>query len=49
MATKLFLLWLGLTMGLVIYAVFTSTPWSVVFERSFFQGFALGAAWFMLK
>jgi hypothetical protein len=46
---KLLCVWLGLTLGLIVFTVFTQGPTSQIYERSFFQGCALLTAWLVLK
>lgn len=38
-------IWIGLTIGNVLYQVFASHNWMQATERSFFQGGAIFACW----
>ena len=49
MASKLLMLWLGLSLGTALVTFITAGPLEKIFERSFFQGVALFAAWLLLK
>ncbi len=45
---KLFLLWFGLTLGNFTVEWFKTKDWPEAMERSYYQGVALLAAWFMI-
>lgn len=48
MKAKLFLVFIGLTLGGCVYQSFKPEPnWFIVFERSYFEGWALLTYWFM--
>jgi hypothetical protein len=49
MAGKLFMLWLGLAAGNALFALLQNGPIEKIVERSFFQGVALAAAWYLLR
>ena len=45
MKEKLFMLWLGLTIGNFIWVLLTTREWLIAFERSYFQAAALITAY----
>jgi len=48
MKEKLFMLWLGLTIGNFIWVLLTTREWRIAFERSYFQAVALIMGYFVM-